>query len=58
MYIKDPPLNAAEESSNNLEKYTFGLPQKNNTYCTVKVIKLVQQNIVVMLQCQFRKFSN
>lgn len=40
MYIKDPPSNAAKESSKNLEKYTFGLPQKNNTYCTVKVYKI------------------
>lgn len=24
----------------NLEKYTFGLPQKSNTYCTVKVYKI------------------
>lgn len=24
----------------NLEKYTFGLPQESNTYCTVKVYKI------------------
>lgn len=37
--IKDLPSNAAQEGSKNLEKFTFGLPQKSNTYCTVKVYK-------------------
>lgn len=56
MYIKDPPSYAAKVSSNNLEKLTFGLSLKSNMYCTVKFIKLVQQNIAVMFQCQFTKF--
>lgn len=37
MYIKDPPPNAAKAGSKNLEKLTFGLSLKNNTYCTVKL---------------------
>lgn len=40
MYIKDPPSNAAKAGSKNLEKLTFGLSLKNNTYCTVKVYKI------------------
>lgn len=36
MYIKDPPK-AAKAGSKNLEKLTFGLSLKNNTYCTVSL---------------------
>lgn len=53
MYIKDPPPNAAKAGSKNLEKLTFGLSLKNNNVLHCKIIKLMQQNIVAMFQCQF-----
>lgn len=40
MYIKDPPSNATKADNKNLEKLAFGLPQKKNLYCYVKVYKI------------------
>ena len=40
MYVKDPPSNATKAGNKNLEKLAFGLPQKNNIYCSVKVSKI------------------